>query len=437
MKIKFTQVSLGFMLLAASSSLSAQADPASGSGSGSMIAPAPVTGEGYSLDFASEQPRTNTLRGGVDIGAAYGNGVAPSGASDVSYQVSPNISFNQTRSRFSWDLSYSPGFTFYQKYSALNQSNQNVASKFSYRLSPHVTFSADESFTKSVGGYLQACQNLSTSCSGGIQSPNNSILAPNTDTITDASSARLTYQFSPGGMVGLSGSFSELSYPHQSQVPGLNNSNSAGGSAFYTHRISGKHYIGATYEYQKYLNHPDGLATLAQSVMLFYTFYIQRSISFSIFGGPQYSDSYGPLPIPTIRSWSPGGGASLNWQGQHNSLIGSYSRKISDGGGLQGAVSYNGVDASIRHQFAAALSGTIGADYSVNKVLDAGAIDNTSGHSISGTATLQRQLGQHFNLMAGYLRLHQSYDIQAINTVPNRNRVWVSIGYQFQRSLGR
>jgi hypothetical protein len=237
-------------------------------------------------------------------------------------------------------------------------------------------------------------------------------------------------------MVGMTGNFSQLRYPHQDEVPGLNDSNAAGGGFFYTHRVSGKHYIGATYQYQKYLTHPGRLATQAQSLMLFYTFYVQRALSFSIYGGPQYSDSSGP-ELVTLRSWSPGGGASVNWQGQHTSLVGSYSRKVSDGGGLEGAVSYNGIDASIRHQFTSALSGTVGADYSVNKVLNPAAQNNNSGHSVSGTATLQRSLGEHFSLVAGYLRLHQSYDLAALATAPNRDRVWLSIGYQFQRSLGR
>jgi hypothetical protein len=436
MKRIFVKLSFGFVLLGTTGALWAQADPASGTASGAMVAPAPVSGEGYSLDFATETPRTNFLSGGVTLSAAYGNGVLSTGGSDVSYSVSPNISFDQTRSRFNWDLSYSPGFTFYQKYSTLNQSNQNVASKFNYRLSPHVTFSAQESFSKSVGGYALPCLDSGSSC-GAITSPNNSILAPNTDTITDASNAQLTYQFSPGGMVGLTGSFSALNYPDQSQVQGLNNSNTSGGGAYYTHRLSGKHYIGATYQYQKYLTHPSDLATQAHSLMMFYTFYLQRTLSFSFYGGPQYSDSYGPPPNVTARSWSPGGGASINWQGQRTSLIGSYSRRISGGGGLQGAVSLNGVDASIRHQFTATLNGTLAGDYAVNKILNPGVVDNTSGHSITGTATLQQQLGQHFNLVAGYLRLHQSYEVQALQTIPNRYRVWLSIGYQFQRQLGR
>ncbi len=176
--------------------------------------------------------------------------------------------------------------------------------------------------------------------------------------------------------------------------------------------------------------------------MLFYTLYLQRTISFSLFGGPQYSDTNSVALLttqvfPAMRSWSPGGGGSVNWQGQHNSLAAGYSRRITDGGGLQGAVSYNGANATIHHQFTSTLSGTLGADYSVNKILDPTSANNNGGHSISGTCTVQRNFGEHFNLTAGYLRLHQSYDVAALSVAPNRDRVWLSIGYQFQRPLGR
>jgi len=460
----FTRMSLGLVLLGVSSPLWSQTDPSAATGSagtsettanGPMVAPAPVSGEGYSMEFASETPRTNYLRGGLIFGTAYDDdvvSVSSQAASDVSYSISPTISFDQTRSRFRWNLSYSPGFTFYQKYSSLNQSNQNVATKFSYRLSPHVTFSAQEAFSKSLGGYVGPCEIGTGGSCGALQSPNTSIVAPATDTLNDSSSAQITYQFSPGGMVGVTGNFSELRYPDQGDVPGLHGSSATGGSAYYTHRLSGKHYIGATYQYQKYLTHSDGVvtlvgpATLTQSLMLFYTLYLQRSLSLSVFGGPQYSDTYGglctlpgctALMVPPVRSWSPGGGGSFNWQGQRNAAIANFARKISDGGGLQGAVTFTSADASVHHRFSPVFSGTVGADYSVNKVLAAGASDGNGGHSISGTVTLQRTFGEHFNATLGYLRLHQSYDIQAISSVPNRNRVWFSIGYQFERALGR
>jgi hypothetical protein len=440
MKKLSTRVGLTLFLLGIGSQAWPQADPATGTNNGAMVAPAPVSGEGYSLEFASETPRTNFLSGGLTFQTAYGSGI-PTGSSspvsDESYSISPSIGLNITRSRLRWDLSYSPGFTFYQKYTDLNQSTQNVATKLSYRLSPHVTFSAQEVFSKSLGGYLQGCQDQSGSLCGPLNAPNTSVVPPITDTITDATNAQLTYQFSPGGMVGVTGNFSQLRYPNQAPGLNLNNSNAAGGTVYYTHRLSGKHYIGTTYEYQKYLTHPAELVTTSQSVMLFYTFYLQKSLTFSLFGGPQYSDSFG-AGLEPVRSWSPGGGGSVNWQGQHNSMVANFSRRISDGGGLQGAVTFTGVDASFRHRFTPALRGSLSGNYGVNKVLNPLALNNNSGHTLSGTASVERSFGEHFNLTAGYTRLHQTYDnIAVLSGAPNQDRVWLSIGYQFQKALGR
>ena len=72
------------------------------------------------------------------------------------------------------------------------------------------------------------------------------------------------------------------------------------------------------------------------------------------------------------------------------------------------------------------LSMSIGASYASNDVLDALPTFNTGGQTISGNASVQRQIGEHFNLQVQYTRLHQSYsDVAAISSIPNRNRVAV------------
>jgi hypothetical protein len=66
------------------------------------------------------------------------------------------------------------------------------------------------------------------------------------------------------------------------------------------------------------------------------------------------------------------------------------------------------------------------------------AFSNAGGHSISGSISLERRMGEHFNAEAGYTRLHQSFsDIAVISGAPNTNREFISISYQFNRALGR
>ena len=190
------------------------------------MTPAPVSGEGYSMGFTSET-RSNYLRGGLVFSTAYQSDVTTGSngqpISDVSYTILPTISLDQTRSRLHWVFTYSPGFTFYQKTSSLNQANQNLGVNLRYRLSPHVTLSLRDTFQQTSSVLNQPNTDLQQPVSGGVFVPNYSVIAPNAEVLTNTANATLTYQFAANAMVGASGTFGNLYYPNQSQVPGLSN----------------------------------------------------------------------------------------------------------------------------------------------------------------------------------------------------------------------
>jgi hypothetical protein len=406
-----------------------------------MVTPAPVGGEGYSLAFTSEE-RANYLRGGLNFVSAYNDNLFTDTngrpISDVSYTIMPTIALDLFRTRVDGTLSYSPGFTFYQKTSSDNASDHNLALNFKFRLSPHVTLSLRDSLQKSSNIFSQAILGP-TPVSGSPQAPNDSVIAPLASTLRNTAGVQIAYQFSADAMVGAGGTFSNLHYPNPAQVIGLSDQSSRGGSAFYNKRLASRHYVGVTYQYQMFLTSPNQIQneTRTHSVLLFYTLYLQPALSVSFYGGPQHSDTE-QTGLPPSRGWSPSTGVSAGWQGVHSSIAAAYSRTITDGGGLPGAVHANTASASLRQQLTRSLSASLGANYAINKVLDTLVSPNIGGHTISGSVALQYALGQHFNLGAGYMRLHQSYaDIPAISNTPNRNQVSVSLGYQFRRPLGR
>jgi hypothetical protein len=443
------RILVGLILLAVSpvwAQIAASGAEVAATGSGAsataMMTPAPISGDGYSMGFASET-RANYLHGGLVFGSTYDDGATISAngqpVSDVSYSIWPTISLDQTHSRLHWDLSYSPGFTFYQRTSARNEADQNFAVDSKYRLSPHVTISLRDSFQKTSNVLNQPNSDLAQPVSGAVFVPNDSVIAPVADMLRNVANATLTYQFSANGMIGASGTFSNLHYPNQAQVPGLYDSSSSGGSVFYNHRLSKMHYIGATYEYQRFLAYPTlgQSETQAHSIFLFYTLYLKPTFSISVFGGPQYSDTE-QFGVPTMRAWSPAAGASISWQGRVTSFAASVSRAISDGGGLIGAVHSNSANGLLRRQVTRSLSLAVGANYTDNIVLDALPLFNTGGHTISGNASLQRQVGEHLKVELQYMRLHQSYsDIAVLSSAPDRNRESITISYQFARPLGR
>lgn len=418
---------------------------------GRMLTPPTVSGQSYP-QVPISQDRSNYLRAGLTFSSAYSDNVLgntgsnASPVSDVSYSVFPTLALDETTTRLHWTLTYAPGFTFYQRTSSRNEADQNAAIDLQYRLSPHVTFSAHDGFQKSSSVFSQPSLGTTGAVSGGIQVPNLSVIAPIASQFNNFGNAGITYQFAANAMIGISGTFTNLRYLDPAEVPGLFDSSSQGGSAFYAHRVSKMHYIGVTYQYRRLLSYPatGTNETQTHSLLLLYTLYATPRCSISFFGGPQYA-SVGPqfsntltIPSPASQSWHPEAGGSLSWQGRLSTLAVSYSHMISGGGGLIGAVHMDSATASIRQQMTRNLSGSVTGGYVQNDLVGSSPGTSNNGHTLAGTAVLEQQVGQHISVQLGYTRLHQDYsDVAVLATTPNTNREFVSISYQFSRPLGR
>ena len=413
-----------------------------------MVTPPPVSGQSYPTASVSQE-RSNYLRGGLLFTTAYTDNavglVNGHAESDVSYSVAPTLAIDETTSRTHFVMTYAPGFTFYQRFSARNETDQNAAIDFQYRLSPHVTFAAHDGFQKSSSVFNQSDLGSAGAVSGGTEGGNFSVIAPIADHLTNTGNVGLTYQFALNAMIGASGTFANLHYPDPTEVPGLFDSESQGGSAFYALRISKVNYLGAAYQYQRLQSFPTlgTNETQTHALLLFYTLRPSTRFSISIFGGPQYADSdpqfltTSSTPSPASSSWNPEAGGSVSWQGRVISLAVSYAHMISSSGGLIGAVRQDIASASIGQQFSRTLSATVGGGYAQNDLL-AGSLASDNGHTVSGTASLQQQVGQHLNVQLGYTHLHQVYSGVAILAgTPDTNREFVSLSYQFSRPLGR
>jgi hypothetical protein len=418
-----------------------------------MLTPPVVSGQSYPVATASQE-RSNYLRGGVTFATAYSDNVlgavdsAP--VSDTSYSVWPTIALDETTTRLHWTLNYAPGFTFYQRISARNEADENAGINFQYRLSPHVTFSAADSFQKSSSVFNQPDLASAGAVNGGTEAANFSVIAPLADRLGNIGNVGMTYQFAANAMIGAGGNFSNLHYPNQTEVPGLFDSESQGGSGFYSYRVANGNYLGATYQYQRLLAFPTlgENETQTQAVVFFYSFNRTPGLTVSLFAGPQHSDTVqsGTVPssvvqsvsVPPLEGWTPAAGASLSWQGRLTNVAFSCTHIIASSGGLAGAVKTDSATAALRQQMTRTFSGSVSGFYAQNDVLDAVVLGGSNGHTISATASLQQQVGQNLNVQAGYTRLHQDYSgVAVLAAHPDTNREFISISYQFSKALGR
>jgi hypothetical protein len=398
-----------------------------------MILPALLNDDGYSLTFASETPRTNYMSGAVDFMTVYDDNILPfsgPGVTDVKYSVEPSIDLQQSRSRLTWNLAYRPGFRFYQRNSSLNGVDHNLGLSLEYRVSPHVTLSFGESFQK-------ATDLLYSSDTSFVSGSTPSLLPPSTPRVTNLSTVQATYQFSQNGMVGIKGTFSGLWYPSRSNLNRLFDSTAGGSEIFYMHRVSRSHYLGVTYGFEKLFTHPGKAETQTQSALLFYTYALPPALEISVFAGPEHADTHNGDALP-LRNWLPAAGFNLAWHGDRATVVAGYSKRLSDGGGLATAARSDRAEASVRWQLARSLTASLEGSYWTNHLLDSQAEFGFGGHTWSETASLNRDIGERLEAKMGYTRLYQTYpNIPAIASAPNRNNVWVSISYKFDRPLGR
>lgn len=408
-----------------------------------MMTPPPVSGLSYPVQVSSEQ-RSNYLGLGVTTMVAFddnvlgGYGTTP--VRDTEFSIWPKVTFDRSTSRFHPSFAYTPAFTFYEPTSSLDAMDQNFTGSMLYDLTPHSSIVVGDTFLKTSDVFNQAYGFAGGGVSASGPTQTSAVIAPFAEQIFNTTSVEYSYQFGRNSMIGAIGQGLEMDYPNPNQVKGLYNSNSWGGSVFYSKRLSPRQYVGVTYQYLEMLAYPavGQSDTTTDSIFPFYTLYLRTDLSFSVSGGPEYFQA-AQTAEPTTRSWEPDVTASMGWQGQHTSLAASYSRNVTGGGGLLGAFDSNSAALTGRWQMSPHWTASLTANYTINKTLTPGFIQAIpGGHTFTGIIQLDHPITGHLLADAGYDRLDESYSgVAVITGSPNSDRVYVGVSYQLRRPLGR
>lgn len=440
------KICMGFMLLMAlpaSPQAISPVNPAPIQGGDQMAIPPPVSGEAYPTAVGSEV-RSNYVSGGMSFTTSYVDNLYPgtgnSSIAETTYSILPTVNLDQATSRRHATISYSPGFTFYQPTTSLNEVDQRASVAYQVRMSPHSTLRLNDQFLYSSTSFSPVASAFGGVVSGSAPILTPGIFAPFAKRLTNDADGGFGWQMSRNSMVGASGNATTLHYPNSSQVTGLYDISSRGGSAYYDLRIGSGSYLGAIYQYAEIIAYPTNAQseTRLHSVSAFFTMYLKRHFSLSVSGGPEHYQVDEP-PFPTSASWDPGVTTSIGWQGLHTSFAASYSQLVTGGGGLLGA--FHSKDAGATARWQASRNWILGAtaEYALNDnatPLIFGSLEN--GHSVSGSALVTHAISRRLSVNFEYDRLHQSYGgIQAISNNPDSDRGAVSLSWQFMRPLGQ
>jgi len=414
-----------------------------------LTPPSIATGIQTLLVTGGEASRSNFIGGNLQFSAGFDDNAFASSSSrkvsDVSYLFSPGIMFAQTRTRWSWDLAYNPGFTINQHFSQANQSSHNLSSDLTFRVSPHVTFRLLDNFQKTSQLFSGVSSGPTGSDTAPLQAPNESFVTPLSQFTGNVTTADLGYRFSRSNIVGVGGTYYLRNYDEVAGSPtgstNLVDTRSILGNAYWGHQLSNKQWLGAAYNFQK-ITFQIGGDTLIYRVIVFYAVPLWSGSNLSLWAGPEYSSNDAiPSLIPQGATsgsrWSPAGGVAFDWQVKHTGFRAEYSHRTSDGGGLTTAVEQQEIDVGLRHQLSARWTASADVRFGNNDPLQqlAGSVGSTK--IISGLVGINRQIRNNLSFSAQYGRDHQAYGDASSQAPTNRNRVVVSLSYSFIRPLGR
>ena len=408
--------------------------------------PSMLGGPGSSLALLSEMERSNYLRAGVNVGAAYDDNalLAPSDKlGNMTYSVFPSIALDQSTSRMRWTLRYGSGLTVNQRLSKQNHGSHDLHFDSEFRLSPHVNFRAAEDFSLIAGMF-------GTSADPGSQSGgmNGTLIAPLANRRSSQTVVETNYHFARKDVIGASGSFYDLHYSDVSTgSERLADTQVAAGSGFWFHQMFRGDWAGVGYRFQRMTYGPIG-ETRVHSFTLVNTLTLSKGLTLYAYIGPEYSDNYGIAAtgpdagqVASFSDWSTAGGVELGWQNQRTSLNAGYSKQVSNGSGILGAVRLENIHAGFRRELLAGWAAGVTATYGDNEALTlASATGATSIKSTLVGFSVERNIGRSFGLQFGYfhdIQTRYESSTPSTNHDANRNRYSVTLSYQWAKPLGR
>jgi len=406
--------------------------------------PAMLGGAGISSAFISELERSNYLRGGVNVGAVYDSNplLLSSGTeSNTSESIFPNIRIEESSSRMRWTLGYAGGLTVNQKITNQNQGSQNLNFDSQYRLSPHVNLRVAETFSMTTGFFDAGNGAEVVAGSGGS---NASLIAPLSTQRASMTTVETNYHFALNDLIGASGSFYDLHFTNVPAGTQLTDSQTATGSAFWLHRIFRGDWAGASYHFDRIVFNPGSGESRVHSFYAVDTLNLSNRFTLTGFVGPQYLENQGFAPgalqVTQSNNWSVAGGIEGGWANQRTSVSAGFSRNISDGGGVLGAVRLQTVHGTFRRELVPGWAAALTASHGTNQSLIVPYLSSASSINLTSAGiSLERNVGKSIGLRMGY-----THDFQEQFGVPGsaktldaiRNRFFVTLSYQWAKPLG-
>ena len=407
--------------------------------------------EKVGLNYAGTSPPRNVLLLGFNAGSSYDDSIFGNNqhrTGDVDFLFGPNLSVHRDGRLLRLALSYQPYFRIYRRVSEPNAVDQTLGLDAAYQATSRLSFRARASAFYTTGLFQPGQNGEFVPGLGSPSSLNNTLFTPTTRELTWNSRIDASYQAGAHDSVGLFVGDSRLDFTQQvSSAGNLQNMEERQAGLLYEHRLSPHTTVGTNYLFENIRFGLDS-RTLVHSAFVSYAQQLSRSLTLSVFGGPQYSRLHevvifpvGPFrfQVPIFQAgWSWALGATLAKRLDKTALQLTAQRQVSNGGGFTGAVVGFSVGASVRRQLPGRWDAIWSGGYAKNSSVASG-FSGSEFQSETAGLGLERSLTERLSFHLGYDFLRQGETGQSRLFASFDRDLWsAQLSYRFhQIGLGR
>jgi len=403
------------------------------------------------LSYAGTPAPRNILSLGFSSGSSYDDNIFGNNQNrvgDVDFLFGPSLSLHRDGRLLSLALSYQPYFRIYRRTSEPNAVDQTLALDVAYQATSRFSLRGRGSAYYTTG-LFQPSQNVEfVPGLGSPSSLNNTLYTPITRQLSWSSRIDATYQVRVHDSVGLFVGDSRLNFTQQASSAGyLQNTEERQAGLLYEHRLSPHTTVGTNYLFEDIRFGSDS-RTLVHSAFLSYSQQVSRSLTVSVFGGPQYSRLHevvifpvGPFrfQVPIFQvGWNWALGGTLTKRLDKTVLQLNAQRQVSNGGGFIGAVVGTSVGASVRRRLPARWDAILSGGYAKNVSLTSGSYASEF-HSETAGLGFERSFTERLSFRLGYDYFRQRGSGQLPFFASFDRNLWsAQLSYQFHPiAIGR
>ncbi len=407
--------------------------------------PAPLADDNVRATYGDNAQSKNTLTTNIAVSTHIDDNALNDNSNKITDAISsfqPSFIWNFDRPRWSFQSDYSPSFSYSLQLPRYNQVSHSMRNSFSVSLAQHLQLRFRNDFTRTDDPFGRLTDSQAVPGFGVLDRPNPALFGPPTLYTGEQTGMDLTYMPVAHTTLGVSGTYADHNY--EDLVLGYYNRDThvVQGRAFVDQKLSPRQSASVAYDYQIITSTSFG-RTVTHSAMLFDNWQFNKKVKLSVFAGPQYTiftqGGAGALLGPQSGlSYIAGG--TVGWTGKTIGISGNVVHRVTDGGGLGGAVQLTTFTGDVSRRLTKRLSANFNVGYTMNDYSGVlGSLGSGSANYFSGGATFDYQIMKDFSATVRYWYQHQDISELALlrNNLIDNNRVEIGLRYTFVRSLGR